>query len=86
MKIHDKNYTKKKCVCHICSKEFAYPSFLAEHMKNHTGERPFLCNICGKGFRQNGALDYHMRSHTGHKPFMCHICNNKFMSQSKCLL
>ncbi|KRT78355.1 zinc-finger associated domain containing protein, partial [Oryctes borbonicus] len=65
MKTHDTDYVKKIHVCDICSKEFRYPSFLAEHMKNHTGEKPFLCSICGKGFRQSGALQYHIRSHTG---------------------
>ncbi|KAJ3633719.1 hypothetical protein MTP99_010650 [Tenebrio molitor] len=82
MKIHDKNYVKKKHSCQICFQEFAYPSFLAEHMKNHTGEKPHLCSICGKGFRQSGALHYHQRVHTGYKPFVCKICNGNFMSQS----
>lgn len=80
MKIHDKSYVKKVHVCEICLKEFPYPSFLAEHMKNHTGERPYLCAICGKGFRQSGTLQYHMRSHTGSRPYICNICQNTFAS------
>lgn len=78
LKTHDENYVKKSYVCEICSKQFPYPSFLAEHMKNHTGEKPFLCSVCGKGFRQSGTLHYHMRSHTGSKPFVCKICGNSF--------
>ncbi|KYB27486.1 zinc finger protein OZF-like [Tribolium castaneum] len=82
MRIHDRNYVKKKHSCEICHKEFPYPSFLAEHMKNHTGEKPHLCSTCGKGFRQSGALHYHQRIHTGDKKFSCTICNGRFMSQS----
>lgn len=80
---HDENYQKKTHICNICNKFFPYPSFLIEHMKNHTGEKTHLCSTCGKGFRQSGALHYHQRIHTGYKPFTCKICNEKFMSQSK---
>lgn len=83
MKVHDSNYEKRKHACSLCNKEFLYPSFLAEHMKNHTGEKPFLCSYCGKGFRQKGALKYHVRIHTGNKPFTCEICKNSFSSQGK---
>ncbi|KAK4879542.1 hypothetical protein RN001_007688 [Aquatica leii] len=82
MKIHEDGYKRKIHACSICGKEFEYPSFLSEHMKNHTGEKPFLCSICGKGFRQRGALSYHVRSHTGYKPHTCEICNNNFTSRS----
>lgn len=80
---HSEDYQKKSHVCHICEKSFAYPSFLAEHMKNHTGEKPHLCSVCGKGFRQSGALHFHQRIHTGYKPFKCEICNENFKSQSR---
>ncbi|KAI4465257.1 zinc finger protein [Holotrichia oblita] len=80
MKTHDTNYVKKMHSCKVCAKEFRYPSFLAEHMKNHTGERPFLCSICGKGFRQSGALQYHIRSHTGSRPYACNVCSKSFSS------
>ncbi|CAG9837145.1 unnamed protein product [Diabrotica balteata] len=82
MRTHDKNYTKKVHTCHLCNKSFAYPSFLVEHMKNHTGEKPHICNVCGKGFRQSGALHFHERIHTGYKPFPCRVCKENFMSRS----
>lgn len=81
MKIHDENYERKVHTCNVCCKEFPYPSFLAEHMKNHTGEKPFLCSVCGKGFRQKGALQYHVRIHTGVKPYSCSYCEKQFTSQ-----
>ncbi|GLV41648.1 earmuff [Carabus blaptoides fortunei] len=79
-RIHDVNYTRKSHTCKYCGKSFPYPSFLAEHMKNHTGERPFLCSYCGKGFRQKGALDLHVRMHTGQKPYKCELCGDAFVS------
>ncbi|CAF91789.1 unnamed protein product, partial [Tetraodon nigroviridis] len=44
-----------------CKKSFKYSSNLTEHMKVHTGERPFLCKKCGKTFRRRSALGQHMR-------------------------
>lgn len=79
---HDKNYSKKKYTCKNCGKDFSYPSYLAEHIKSHTGEKPYLCSICGKTFRQAGALHYHQRIHTDYKPYTCKLCNEKFRSQS----
>ncbi|CAG9863150.1 unnamed protein product [Phyllotreta striolata] len=82
MRTHDENYKKKVHICHLCNKSFAYPSFLAEHMKNHTGEKPHVCKECGKSFRQSGALHFHQKTHTGLKRFPCTICKEKFMARS----
>lgn len=83
MKIHDPGYIKKVHLCVICNKVFPYPSYLVEHMRSHTDERPHLCSVCGKGFRHTGALHFHQRRHTGLKPFTCTVCNEQFMSKSK---
>lgn len=82
-RIHDENYKRKSHLCKYCGKTFPYPSFLSEHMKNHTGERPFLCSYCGKGFRQRGALELHVRIHTGQKPYKCELCGECFVSPGK---
>ncbi|XP_022907032.2 zinc finger protein ZFP2-like [Onthophagus taurus] len=77
-RIHDINNIKKTHCCPICSKCFPYSSTLLEHMKNHTGHKPFLCTVCGKGFRQNSSLGIHMRSHNGIRPYKCEICEDTF--------
>ncbi|XP_047204313.1 zinc finger protein 880-like [Girardinichthys multiradiatus] len=64
--------------CHICGKHIPCQSNLQNHMRVHTGERPYSCHYCGKGFKLKGHMTEHLRTHTGEKPFSCHICDKSF--------
>ncbi|XP_022056585.1 zinc finger protein 157-like [Acanthochromis polyacanthus] len=64
--------------CHICGKHIPCQSNLQNHMRVHTGERPYSCHFCGKCFKLKGHMTEHIRTHTGEKPFSCHICDKSF--------
>jgi len=68
--------------CYICYKLFSSKDSMKNHMKLHTGERPYSCNVCGKKFMRSSDLNIHVRKHTGEKPYDCEICDKRFASLS----
>jgi KRAB domain-containing zinc finger protein len=77
-------FCKKPYNCDICDKGFSDNSNLQNHVRIHTGDKPYTCkcDICGKGFSQNGNLQTHIRTHTGDKPYKCDICGKGFSGLS----
>lgn len=39
---------EKPCQCVICGKAFTQASSLIAHVRQHTGEKPYVCERCGK--------------------------------------
>ncbi|XP_028288364.1 zinc finger and SCAN domain-containing protein 31-like isoform X2 [Parambassis ranga] len=73
---------KKQIPCTACGKIFKKNCELIDHMRIHTGERPFSCNTCGKNFGRKYHLVSHMKIHTGEKPFSCKTCGKLFAQNS----
>lgn len=48
--------------CHFCNKVFPFKSILRNHLRIHTGEKPFACRVCGRTFNHCSNYYKHERS------------------------
>lgn len=57
----------RKFTCHLCDRSFTEKWALNNHMKLHTGEKPFKCTwpTCHYSFLTASAMKDHYRTHTG---------------------
>ncbi|KAI0094720.1 hypothetical protein BDY19DRAFT_872574, partial [Irpex rosettiformis] len=70
------------CTYEGCEKAYSKPSRLAEHVRTHTGDRPFVCTTCSKTYLRESHLQAHSRSHLDQssRPFACNEphCDKRF--------
>ncbi|KAK9381542.1 uncharacterized protein V2V93DRAFT_367223 [Kockiozyma suomiensis] len=90
MEQHDEKGSKKRasrprpkcyhCAYDNCGKSFTRPCRLEEHIRCHTGERPFACTYegCSKNFLRDSHLKAHQSSHCSERRYSCTVCGHGF--------
>uniref|UniRef100_A0A8C9RVF9 Zinc finger protein 341 n=2 Tax=Scleropages formosus TaxID=113540 RepID=A0A8C9RVF9_SCLFO len=53
----------QKLKCSFCDKTFTKNFDLQQHIRSHTGEKPFQCIVCGRAFAQKSNVKKHMQTH-----------------------
>ncbi|KAH8391369.1 hypothetical protein KR200_004589, partial [Drosophila serrata] len=83
LKLHEYRHKKPTYKCPYCKMAFIYQSLLQQHVRKHTGERPFKCLQCQEDFTTQQQYTIHFKSHPKIPLFKCSHCELVFKSQKE---
>ncbi|XP_042880430.1 protein tramtrack, beta isoform-like isoform X24 [Penaeus japonicus] len=78
----EEGHTSKVHQCHYCAYIATTRTNLLNHIRTHTGEKPFACPHCPFRATQKENLKAHIRVHTGEKPYACTLCSYRSAQKS----
>merc|ERR1712228_1108801 len=84
-KKYSKNSAKpyKRYKCPHCDYSTDVNPKMIQHIRIHTGEKPFVCTFdgCNKRFAQKSNLNVHIKRHVGIKEHNCSHCGKEFVEK-----
>ena len=72
------SHQEEEHFCHVDPLGFTQKGDLNQHLRIHSGVKPFDCEQCHKSFTKRYHLLRHLRVHSGEKPFKCDQCNKAY--------
>ncbi|XP_049937965.1 zinc finger protein 836-like isoform X3 [Schistocerca serialis cubense] len=77
--VHLGNYNSH--VCPVCDAHVKQRNAFLEHMRSHTGDRPFRCDKCSASFACSARLTVHQKSVHGPRTYQCSTCSKAFQTK-----